>query len=191
MYCLTKTTSESLHIYILRAYMRRLLNAMTLLLEVAANWRYIPPSWKHCATLGCLKWVNVQLVVVKLYTLTPFMTQGEDTAFCMCVLWCVSPKLDALPCAPPPSPSFSLCRLSNFPFVAAVGNFKFWHFWKQWPDPALPSSIAHSIMFLLTHLLSSSSNPNSLSALCRAQLPHQVALWCSPLYMRVPIYLEA
>lgn len=37
----------------------------------------------------------------------------------------------------PPTPLvLSLCQLSNFPFVAAVGNFKFWHFWKQWPDPA-------------------------------------------------------
>lgn len=170
--------------------MRRLLNAMTLLLEVAANWRYIPPSWKHCATLGCLKWVNVQLVVVKLYTLTPFMTQGGYCFLYVCITVCFTQTRCSTLC-PPPSPSFSLCRLSNFPFVAAVGNFKFWHFWKQWPDPALPSSIAHSIMFLLTHLLSSSSNPNSLSALCRAQLPHQVALWCSPLYMRVPIYLEA
>ena len=34
-------------------------------------------------------------------------------------------KLEALPSAPPLRPSISLCQLSNFPFVAAVGNFKF------------------------------------------------------------------
>lgn len=113
MYCLTKTTSESLHIYILRAYMRRLLNAMTLLLEVAANWRYIPPSWKHCVTLGCLKWVNVQLVVVKLYTLTPFMTQGGYCFLYVCITVCFTQTRCSTLCPPPPRPSLSVGCLTS------------------------------------------------------------------------------
>lgn len=76
----------------------------------------------------------------------------------VCVRLCASPLLEALPSAPPSS--FSLCQLSNFPFVAAVGNFKFWHFWKQWPDPTClpllhtPSCSCSLAVFLISPNLS-------------------------------------
>ena len=58
------------------------------------------------------------------------------------------------------------CQLSNFPFVAAVGNFKFWHFWKQWPDRArlpllhTPSCSCSLAVFLIL--------PSSLSVIARS-----------------------
>lgn len=110
---------------------------------------------------------------------------------CVCVRLCTSPLLEALPSAPPSS--FSLCQLSNFPFVAAVGNFKFWHFWKHWPDPTClpllhtPSCSCSLAVFPIAPQFSLiSKHDYTLTHLSRSPV------WCRFLYvssLHLPAYL--
>ena len=99
------------------------------------------------------------------------MSQGGHY-FLSCVCLTVYFTLAGSSTLCPPS-SFSLCQLFNFPFVAAVGNFKFWHFWKQWPDPACLPLIAHSIMFLLTRCLPHHTQYFSLISSAVTHTPQQ------------------
>lgn len=80
---------------------------------------------------------------------------------------------------------FSLSQLFNFPFLAAVGNFKFWHISDQWPDPShLPlfyPVLTFSLSLCLPHLsfhLSQISLSFSLSRwLFSEARQHALCLW--------------